>query len=501
MMIVTTCYLRIPCLIKIVEQGHLIHLMQEILALSSLSESNPMMEYFRPRGKIVCVGKDLTTELQIIHEYLAPKNESRLPLLLLTPRNTPLSDICDQVVIFDSEKMLPQIYSILNSFFLIFIFNSSEEGIFNILGALLASIKFSGAIPLFIDTGAGLQPSQKEIFGECYFHHDCSVESGRLNFLILLDGIVSALTPFSGFGVTFTDLIQIFGYSQCMFYGVSSSEDLDIGIKDSIDQVGDKLVLAFPEKLEVLGTIFLSVTSKEPLSLKKMSKAANRIIDTFGREFEIKFSNSIDDRLEGFNIVLILTDINPIEKILHKSTATDFITSLIPSIALHETKTNNVDSPFADSNEEDERFTVLSRIFSESEVYIFNDGGLPLFASHRPAGQEVCLYTGLFSAIQTMSSDLIGHTPDHLTAGDKRCVFISQIGPQDSQLRGVAICSSGSEKTARESLTASMSLVNELLKNGEPEYAVNDRIQGILVKGYQNGSIDSILKATNFHAS
>ncbi len=477
--------------------------MQEISALSSLSDSNPMMEYFRPRGKIVCVGKDLTTELQIIHEYLAPKNESRLPLLLLTTKNTPLNDICDQVVIFDSEKMLSQIYSILNSFFLIFIFNSSEEGVFNILGALLASIEFSGAIPIFIDTGAGLQPSQKEIFGECYFHYDFSVESGRLNFLILLDGIVSALTPFSGFGVTFTDLIQIFGNSKSMFYGVSSSEDLDIGIKDSIDQVGDKLVLALPEKLEVLGTIFFSVTSKKPLSLKKMSDVANRIINTFGKEFEIKFSNSIDSRLEGFNIVLILTDINPIEKIMHKSTATDFITSVIPSITSDETKSENktIDSSFADSNEEDERFVVLNRIFSESEVYIFNDGGLPLFASHRPAGQEVCLYTGLFSAIQTMSSDLIGHTPDHLTAGDKRCVFISQIGPQDSQLRGVAICSSGSEKTARESLTASMNLVKELLKNGEPEYAVNDRIQGLLVKGYQNGSIDSILKASNFHAS
>jgi hypothetical protein len=152
-------------------------------------------------------------------------------------------------------------------------------------------------------------------------------------------------------------------------------------------------------------------------------------------------------------------------------------------------------------NEEEMRFHILGKIFSESEVYIFDDGGLPLFASHRPAGQEVCLYTGLFSAIQSMSSDLIGHSPDHLTAGDKECVFITQKGPNQMQLRGVAICQGGQEETARNDLKVSMDLVHRVMLQGEPEYAINDKIQGILVKSFQKGELTNGFALARYQAS
>ncbi|MHA2203492.1 MAG: hypothetical protein ACW991_07365 [Candidatus Hodarchaeales archaeon] len=472
--------------------------------MSSQTDRNSILEYFRPRGKIVCIGEDLTIELDIINDYLATKNEARLPQLFITTKTSYKTDMCDQVVIFDSETMMPQIYRLLNSYFLIFIFNSSEDGIFKIMGAILASIEFSGSIPLFIDTGKGLSQNQKEIFGECYFNFDCSLSKGRWDFLIFLDSIISGLTPSSGFGVSFSNLIRIFGNSECMYYGVSSSKNLNDAIGDSIDQIGEKLVSALPEKLEGVKIIFVSITSVGSLSLKTMNETSKQIAKTFGKEIEIVFSNVIDSQVSGYNIVFILTDSHPIGSIMHNSTSTDLLNTVIPKLASCETSSErNSTEPvlFSESRDEDERFQVLNKIFSDSEIYIFDDGGLPLFASHRPAGQEVCLYTGLFSAIQSMSSDLIGHTPDHLTAGDKRCVFVSQVGPHDSQLRGVAIFNAGFEESARNDLKASMNLVKGLLEKGEPEYAVNDKVQGLLVNGFHNGSIDSILKSANFHAS
>ncbi|MFX1282252.1 MAG: hypothetical protein ACFFB5_01295 [Promethearchaeota archaeon] len=471
--------------------------------MSSQSDKNSILEYFRPRGKIICIGNDLTAELQLLNDYLTTKSESRLPLLLITTGTPITPDICDQVVSFDSETMIPQIYSLLNAYFLIFIFNSSEKEVFRALGAILASIEFSGTVPIFIDTGTGLNSCQREIFGECYFHFDCNLEKGRWKFLVLLDTLISSLTPSPGFGVSFSNLIRIFGESKCMYYGISSSTILEDAIEEVINQVGERLVATIPEKLESLEMIFISVTSVKSLSLKVMNNTSKQIAKTFGKEIEIIFSNIVNPYISGYNVVIFLTDSNPIGNIVPSFASTDFLTSVTPALASCETsiKRNFTDAILSDSSEEDERFNVLNRIFSDSEIYIFDDGGLPLFASHRPAGQEVCLYTGLFSAIQSMSSDLIGHTPDHLTAGDKRCVFISQVGPQNSQLRGVAIYSAGLEKTARDNLTVSMNLVRKFLENGEPEYAVNDKIQGLLVRGFRNGSIDKILKSANFHAS
>jgi len=477
--------------------------MQEISALSSRSDRNSILEYFRPRGKIVYVGKDLVTELEVLKDYLTTKSESRLPLLLITTGTSFTPNICDQVVVLDSETMIPQICSLLNSFFLIFIFNSSEEGIFRVLGAIMASIDFSGIVPIFIDTGKGFHSNQRDFFGECYFHFDCTLDKGRQNFLVLLNSLISSLTPSSGFGISFPNLIRIFGDSKCMYYGISSSMILEDAINGAIDQVGENLVTTLPEKLESLEMIFLSVTSIKSLNLKTMNNTSKQIANTFGKEFEIVFSNVVDSSISGYNVVLFLTDSNTIGNIMPNTASNDFLTSVVPALASCETsiKRNSIESVPSEPSDEDERFNVLNKIFSDSEIYIFDDGGLPLFASHRPAGQEVCLYTGLFSAIQSMSSDLIGHTPDHLTAGDKRCVFISQVGPQNSQLRGVAICPAGLEKNARDSLTVSMNLVKKFLENGEPEYAVNDKIQGLLVKGFHNGSIDNILKLTKFHAS
>ena len=133
--------------------------------MNVLSEkNNSILECLRPRGKIVCIGENLSTELQIIQDCINKKGQSRPPLLLLTP--SALGDnVCDQVVTLDSETVFKQINSLLNSYFLIFIFNSSEEKIVRILGAIMASIDYSGSIPIFIDTGDGLQQNQRALFG------------------------------------------------------------------------------------------------------------------------------------------------------------------------------------------------------------------------------------------------------------------------------------------------------------------------------------------------
>ncbi|MFX0172489.1 MAG: hypothetical protein ACFE9L_11260 [Candidatus Hodarchaeota archaeon] len=461
--------------------------------MSSLFDSSPILEYLRPRGKIVCIGDTLATELKIVQDYLNEKEAIRLPILLLTTMMGSDNN-CDQVVIFDSEQPLSQIHSLLNSFFLIFIFNSSEEGILKVLGTILASIEYSGSIPIFVDTGGGLTPNQSALLGECYFHFNFKMDSHRSNFLVFLDSIVSGLNPQVGFGVSFTDMIQIFGNSKSLLFGVSSSDNLTDVLENCIDQVGDKLVTAMPEEIEHLGAVFLSVISNEPLSLQKMKIITKQITRTFGKEYEIYFSNSISSHNLDYKIFLIMTDINSIDSIIPSFASIDSLNQFLsPKISINSAKEEkDLNSDNSEMSDEDEKFYVLGKIFPNSEVYIFNDGGLPLFASHRPAGQEVCLYTGLFSAIQSMSSDLIGHTPDHLTAGDKRCVFMSQGGPENSQLRGVAICSEGSEQTARNDLAISMNIVRKLLMKGEPEYAINDKAQGLFVQGFQKGTIKNV---------
>jgi len=74
-----------------------------------------IIEMLRPRGKIVFIGDRLDSELRIFHEYLRIKKEARIPSLLLTQAPNP-SEICDQVVIFDSKIELSQIHSLLNSY-------------------------------------------------------------------------------------------------------------------------------------------------------------------------------------------------------------------------------------------------------------------------------------------------------------------------------------------------------------------------------------------------
>jgi hypothetical protein len=433
---------------------------------------------------------------------LAKNAHSRLPLLLLTP--SALGDnICDQVVTFDSETALKQVHSLLNSYFLIFVFNSLEEGLLRILGAIMASINYSGSIPIFIDTGKGFNPNQQALFGKNYFQIDHSNENGRDEFQILLEFIISNLNASIGLGVSFSDIIRIFGNSRNLYYGISSSNDLNEALKVSIDQIGEKLVLAMPEEIEALDAILVFIISKKSINLQSMNNFSLELTKTFGQDFEVHFSSSVDIESENNKIVVILTDINPIEEIFPATPSVDLSSlNLTNQKSLENGETQSIfNSENSEAPDEDERFNVLGKIFSNSEIYIFDDGGLPLFASHRPAGQEVCLYTGLFSAIQSMSSNLIGHTPDHLTAGNKRCVFISKSGPHNSQLRGVAIYSEGYEQNARNDLDISMNLVKECLEQGEPEYAINDKIQGLLVQGFNSGTLGNFLQESNFHAS
>ncbi|WP_455143070.1 hypothetical protein [Candidatus Hodarchaeum mangrovi] len=467
--------------------------------MSIIYENNSLIEYFRPRGKIVCVGDAVSSELRLLNEFLNSKTESRIPLLLLAPSTLP-TDSCDQAVIFDSEKMLSQVQFLLNSYFIFFVFNSSEIGIFQILGSILASIEFSDSIPLFFDTGPGLKTQQINFFGPCYFHFDFSSENNRKKFKILLDSLITSLNPNSGLGISFPDLIQIFGNSKILIEGIAYSTDLDEALQDAITTVGDHLVNIFPEEFEKLQIIFISVISSRPISLHSMNKITKKIISTFGKEIEIRFTNAINSEVQEYNVSLILTDFNPVNSILPRYSGFDELIEIqqkTPCSNNHDKK----NPPDNEYSEEEERFNVLSRIFSTSEVYIFDDSGLPLFASHKPAGQEVCLYTGLFSAIQSMSSDLIGHTPDFLSAGDKQCVFLSQAGPSDIQLRGVAVCTIGQESVAKSNLLFSMNLVKKYLEKGEPEYAINDKIQGLLVSGYKSGALEGFFQITDFHAS
>ena len=107
------------------------------------------MDYFRPRGKIVCIGNTLQSELEIIKRILEKNKDNRLPVLLLSSSND-FNELVDQVVIFNSETTISLVHNLLNSYFLFFIFNSSEEGLSAVLGSILASIEYKGSIPIFI---------------------------------------------------------------------------------------------------------------------------------------------------------------------------------------------------------------------------------------------------------------------------------------------------------------------------------------------------------------
>jgi hypothetical protein len=457
------------------------------------------MEYFRPRGKIVCIGDNIKPELEIIQDILSTNNDNRLPVLLLSS-NQSFNELADQVVIFDSDTTISQVHNLLNASFLFFIFNSNDQGIFSILGSILASIEYRGSIPIFIDTGYGLASKQRRMLGECYFHFDLEDKTSYDNFLIYLTSMLSVLSPTSGLGVSFSDLIQIFGKSKCLFYGMAFSQDLDELLDALVDQIGAKLVNALPEVIEDLEVILISVISGEALSLHQMNTITNKLINTFGKEFTIHFSNAVEEDLVGFKTLALVTDVHPIQEIIPSNTSFSFA-NLENQFSNSELSFTFKKDESTKENEEDVRFQILGKIFSESEVYIFDDGGLPLFASHRPAGQEVCLYTGLFSAIQSMSSDLIGHSPDHLTAGDKECFFVTQKGPNNIQLRGVAICGEGNEETARNDLKVTMDLVHSFMSQGEPEYAINDKIQSILVRSYQKGELTNGFAMARYQAS
>ena len=459
------------------------------------------MDYFRPRGKIVCIGNTLQSELEIIKVILDKNRDNRLPVLLLSS-STDFNDLVDQVVIFNSETTISQVHNLLNSYFLFFIFNSSEEGISAVLGSILASIEYKGSIPIFIDTGPSFSSNQRQKLGKCYFHFDLSTKDNQKYFKIFLENLTASLTPQSGIGVSFSHLIQIFGHSECLFYGIASSPDLDEVLNELIDQIGGELVNTLPEELELLQAIFISVISGNPLSLHTINKITTKFSNTFGQEFDIHFSNSIENNLNGYKAIVVLSDVHSIQKIVPmvpRIPSLDF--SDFPADSRSDLSFELSRNESEKDDEEDQRFYILGKIFSESEVYIFDDGGLPLFASHRPAGQEVCLYTGLFSAIQSMSSDLIGHSPDHLKAGDKQCVFVTRKGPNSIQLRGVAICNEGSEETARNDLRVTLDLVHSFMLQGEPEYAINDKIQAILVKSFEKGELSNGFTVAKYQAS
>ncbi|MHA1542847.1 MAG: hypothetical protein ACTSQH_07710, partial [Candidatus Hodarchaeales archaeon] len=253
--------------------------------MSSSISSTSMMDYFRPKGKIICIGDNLNSELELINTILEADDTKRLPVLLLSSTNQQ-SDYVDQAVIFDPDITLPLVHNLLNSHFLFFIFNSSEQGILRILGTILASIEYRGSIPIFIDTGSGFSLDipifidtgsgfsldKRNFLGGCYFHFDISNDHASKQFQIFLEGMISALASTSGVGISFSNLLQIFGKSSCLFYGISFSNSLDEVLDSIVDQIGESLVSALPETLEQLEVIFVSVISKYSLNLQTMNK-------------------------------------------------------------------------------------------------------------------------------------------------------------------------------------------------------------------------------------
>ena len=62
--------------------------------------STSLMDYFRPRGKIVCIGNSLQSELEIVKNILDKNKDNRLPVLLLSSSNE-FNELADQIVIFN----------------------------------------------------------------------------------------------------------------------------------------------------------------------------------------------------------------------------------------------------------------------------------------------------------------------------------------------------------------------------------------------------------------
>ena len=78
-------------------------------------KDSSILECFRPRGKIVCVGESLSSELQIIQDFINVKGKARLPLLLLTAlialyNNGLDRDPTGQVILFGIFGVLLAVY-------------------------------------------------------------------------------------------------------------------------------------------------------------------------------------------------------------------------------------------------------------------------------------------------------------------------------------------------------------------------------------------------------
>ena len=84
------------------------------------------MDYFRPKGKIICIGDNLNPELELINAVLEADDANRLPVLLLSS-TAQKSEYVDQAVIFDPDITLPLVHNLLNSHFLFFVFNSTTR--------------------------------------------------------------------------------------------------------------------------------------------------------------------------------------------------------------------------------------------------------------------------------------------------------------------------------------------------------------------------------------
>ncbi|MHA1449008.1 MAG: hypothetical protein ACTSP4_06255 [Candidatus Hodarchaeales archaeon] len=130
----------------------------------------------------------------------------------------------------------------------------------------------------------------------------------------------------------------------------------------------------------------------------------------------------------------------------------------------------------------------------ESSLCLFNDGGLLLayvpgntdkkMNSSAPVETEPLILSGLLSAIQKMSGNLIGSELDTIKAGDKTCIFKKLTTDSGVVLNGVAIYDSKKEEEMEvfQRLKVLLALVDSLYQSSVSETCIKDRVDRILGK-------------------
>lgn len=438
---------------------------------------------FKPKGKWICIG-DVVVELQLIYNYFLKIPANRLPILYISTDGS-TSVTGDQTVDLDSVNLSTDtIIHLLKAENLFIIFNSSDEKALNFLIKLGEIDNLKSVNMIFINTNEELNSSlQEKISSVNFFSVNSLAHKGKLELLTLIDSFSTAVTEnydkSSILQPDYNVFRNIFNRSKFQLYALSSALNLEDGIEEVISRITNQLINTSSEDLSKIESIYLTISASENISRKQKEHIITKMTKNFGLDLKIYFSISLEPQIEqNYYILLVLTDYNAISYSSCENNDEPGFEEVITQSLIME---NSEELEFQNEIPHDELSAVsLDHLFNDLEYFVFNDGGLPLFTSHNlDTNPDACLYTGLFMAIQSMSSDIIGQGPDHLVAGNKKLVFIN-----NDKLRGVAICENGVEIKAKKQLNLSIELVRYLLESGEPEYSLNDKIHEMLTKSH-----------------